>query len=129
MAIYKVHREKAKLSWKLATKLYEEKRDEFLCMNQIFYTVGHLVEAALAQKNKHPGAAPRGVPHADRGAQLRKFLVGGKILEPIAADTYDELSILRNTFADDGIQDQKFIQHYMELAKPLIDALEKSLKK
>src|SRR3990172_4782962 len=127
MASLEVHREKAVLCWKLANQLYAEKRDEFLCMNLIMYTVGHLIEAALAIQHKHPSSPPRGVPHADREVQMRRHLVGRQWLEPEAADTYAELVALRNTFADDGIQDRPFMEHYMELAEPLVKRLERLL--
>ena len=54
MAIAAVHRKKADLCWGLAQKLYDEKRDEFLCMNMIFNTALHLIEEALAERDKHP---------------------------------------------------------------------------
>jgi hypothetical protein len=124
MAIATVHRQKADLCWKLAQQLYAEKRDPFLCMNLIFYTVLHALEEALAVRRKHPAAQPRGVPHADRDVQVRKHLVGKQVLEPEMADIYTELYSIRHTFAEEGIQDQAFIEHYMGLARPLIARLE-----
>jgi len=124
MAVATVHRQKADLCWKLAQLLYEEKRDEFLCMNLIFYTVLHLIELALAERDKHPAAQPRGVPHADREVQMRKHLVSKQLLESDMADIYTELYSTRHTFAEGGIQDRPFIERYMGLARPLIDRLE-----
>jgi hypothetical protein len=118
-----VHRRKADISWELATKLYDERRDEFLCMNLIFYTALHLLEEVLAIHHKHPAAQPRGVPHADREAQVRRHLVGKQILEPEMADIYTEMFSIRHTFAEEGIQTRSFIEHYMKLARPLIDRL------
>ena len=128
MAVPAVHAQKAELCWRLARQLYSEKRDEFLCMNLIFYTVLHLIEQALAIHHKHPAAAPRGVPHADRELQMRRHLVGKKLLEPELADIYTELFSVRHTFAEEGIQTRAFIEHYMELARPLIEGLETLVK-
>src|SRR5690348_3792772 len=114
-----VHRRKANMSWELATKLYNERRDEFLCMNLIFYTVLHLLEQVLAVHHKHPAAQPRGVPHADRETQVRRHLVGKQILESEMADIYTEMFSIRHTFAEEGIQTRSFIEHYMKLARPL----------
>jgi hypothetical protein len=56
--------------------------------------------------------------------QVRKHLVGKQVLEPEMADIYTELYSIRHTFAEEGIQDQAFIEHYMGLARPLIARLE-----
>jgi hypothetical protein len=128
MAIATVHRNKADLCWGLAQKLYDEKRDEFLCMNMIFNTALHLIEEALAVRDKHPAAQPRGVPHADRDAQLRKYLVDTKVLGPEAATLYTELFSTRHTFAEGNIQDRALIERYMRTGRQLIDLL-KALNK
>lgn len=129
MATVTVHQKKAELCWKLAEQLFTEKRDEFLCMNLIFYTVGHLIEAGLAIQHRHPTSPPRGVPHADRGAKFRKCWVGNKWLDAADADTYDELNDIRHafTFADDGIPDRAFMEHFMTTAKPFIERMRKVL--
>jgi hypothetical protein len=129
MAVPAVHAQKAELCWGLAKQLYSEKRDEFLCMNLIFYTVLHLIEQVLAVQHKHPAAQPRGVPHADREVQMRRHLVGKELLEPKIADLYTELFSIRHTFAEEGIQNRPFIEHYMSLAQPLIEGLQALLKK
>jgi hypothetical protein len=123
MAIATVHRKKADLCWGLAQKLYDEKRDEFLCMNMIFNTALHLIEEALAERDKHPAAQPRGVPHADRDAQLNKYLVNTKVLGPETAALYTELYATRHTFAEGNIQDRPFIERYMTTGRQLIDLL------
>lgn len=128
MANSSVHRQKADLCWSLAERFYTEKRHEFLCMNLIMYAVGHWIEAALAAIEKHPGAPPRGVPHADRETQMRKHLVGGKYVDAEAVDRYAELVARRHTFAEGGIQDRPFIERYMELARPLVNQLQALLR-
>lgn len=130
MATAAVHQEKADEFWKLAQQLYAERRDEFLCLNLAFYTLAHLIEAGLAIQHKHPTSPPRGVPHADRGAKFRKYWVGNKWVEAEYADTYDELNEIRHayTFADDGIPDRDFMEHFMAIAKPFIERLKKVLE-
>ena len=128
MATAGVHRRKAELCWALAERFYKEKRHEFLCMNLIMYAVGHWIEAALAAIDKHPGAPPRGVPHADRETQMRKHLVSGQHVEVDAADRYAEMVARRHTFAEGGIQDRAFIERYMELALPLVSRLQALLR-
>jgi hypothetical protein len=128
MANASVHRRKAELCWALAERFYTEKRHEFLCMNLMMYAVGHWIETALAVLEKHPSAPPRGVPHGDRETQMRKHLVGGKWLEGEAADRYAEMVARRHTFAEGGIQDQPFIERYMELARPLVSQLQALLR-
>jgi hypothetical protein len=123
-----VHHRKAELCWKLAKQLYAEGRDEFLCMNLIFYAAAHLIEEALAIHHKHPSAQPRGVPHADREVQLRRHLVGKQLLESDIADLYTELFSIRHTFAEEGIQNRSFIEHYMKLGRPLVERLETLVK-
>jgi hypothetical protein len=123
MAIAAVHRKKADLCWELAERLYDERRDEFLCMNMIFNTALHLIEEALAVRDKHPAAQPRGVPHADRDAQLRKYLVETKVLGAEAASLYTELFSTRHTFAEGNIQDRPLIERYMATGRQLINLL------
>ncbi len=110
--------------WRLAQDHYEKGTTPFLCMNLIMYTVGHLIEGLLAARGRHPGAPVRGVPHADRGALLRKHLVGDGLLTEADADRYGEMVVLRDTFIDGGTQDRAFIESYMALARPLIDRLQ-----
>jgi hypothetical protein len=129
MATASVHRRKAVLCWSLAERFYAEKRHAFLCMNLIMYAVGHWIEAALAVLDKHPGAPPRGVPHADRETQMRKHLVGGQHVGGEAADRYAEMVARRHTFAEGGIQDQAFLESYMDLARPLVTELQALLQR
>lgn len=125
MATVSVHQRKADLCWELAEQLFAEKRNEFLCINLVFYTIGHLIEAGLAIQHKHPTSPPRGVPHADRGAKFRKCWVQSKWLEAEAADIYDELNDFRHayTFADDGIPNRDIMEQYMKIARPLVERL------
>lgn len=124
MAQRKQHIEKADLCWKLAQEQYEQKGTPFLCMNLIMYTTGHLIEALLAEQGRHPGSPVRGVPHADRGALMRRHLTGAGKLSDADADCYGELVAQRDTFIDGGIQDRKFVEGYMALAQPLIARLQ-----
>ena|SRR5271166_5868356 len=124
MATRKDHIAKYELFWKLAQQKYLEGATPFLCMNLIMYTVGHLIEAALAEDGRHPSSPPRGVPHSDREGLLRKFLIGRGRLEETWADRYVELVSRRDTFIDGGIQDRAFVERYMELAAPFIKRLQ-----
>ncbi len=124
MATQNQHDDKSKMFWRLAQDHYEKGTTPFLCMNLIMYTVGHLIEGLLAARGRHPGAPVRGVPHADRGALLRKHLVGEGLLTDADADRYGEMVVLRDTFIDGGTQDRPFIESYMALARPLIDRLQ-----
>ena len=125
MAKQTQHAEKANLFWKLAQEQYKQRATPFICMNLIMYTVGHLIESLLAEQGRHPGSPVRGVPHADRGALMRRHLVGEGKLDEANADCYGELVALRDTFIDGGIQDRAFVERYMTLAQPLIDRLQK----
>jgi hypothetical protein len=129
MATASVHRQKAELCWSLAERFYAEKRHAFLCMNLIMYAVGHWIEAGLAVIEKHPGAPPRSVPHADRETQMRKHLVGGQYVGAGAAERYAEMVARRHTFAEGGIQDRAFVEDYMELARPLVTELQALLRR
>src|SRR5262245_47112994 len=91
MASQAAHEAKADFCWQLANEYVREKREPFLCMNLIMYSIGHLIETLLAAQLKHPSSPPRGVPHGDREAQMRKHLVGKNVLPGAAADTYAEL--------------------------------------
>jgi hypothetical protein len=124
MAKQAQHAEKAALFWKLAQEQYKQQATPFICMNLIMYTVGHLIESVLAEQGRHPGSPVRGVPHADRGALLRRYLVGEGKLDEANADCYGELVAQRDTFIDGGIQDRAFVERYMALAQPLIARLQ-----
>lgn len=124
MAKQNQHADKATLFWKLAQEQYREQATPFLCMNLIMYTVGHLIESLLAAQGRHPGSPVRGVPHADRGALLRRYLIGEGMLKEADADCYGELVAQRDTFIDGGIQDRAFVEMYMAMARPLIDRLQ-----
>lgn len=124
MAQYRQHAQKAEMFWDLAQKRYAEKGTPFLCMNLIMYTVGHLLEALLAKEGRHPGSPVRGVPHADRGALMRSYLVGeGKLTDADAA-CYFRLVGDRDTFIDGGIQTRPFVEAYLSTARPLINRLQ-----
>ena len=120
MATQSQHYEKAKMFWKLAQEHYRQQTTPFICMNLLMYTAGHLIEALLAAQGRHPGSPVRGVPHGDRGALMRKHLVGKDMLSEADADCYGEMVAQRDTFIDGGIQDRAFIEKYMALAQPLI---------
>ena len=124
MATREEHIRKYKLFWELAQKKYREAATPFLCMNLIMYTVGHLIEALLAEEGRHPSSPPRGVPHADREALLRKVMIRKGRLEETWAGCYSELVSRRDTFIDGGVQDRKFVEGYMALARPFIERLE-----
>jgi hypothetical protein len=124
MATREEHICKYRLFWNLAQKKYSEQATPFLCMNLIMYTVGHLIEALLAEEGRHPSSPPRGVPHADRDALLRKVLIGKGRLEEKWADCYAELVARRDTFIDGGLQDRAFVERYMALARPFIERLQ-----
>jgi hypothetical protein len=110
--------------WRLAEQKFRSGATPFLCMNLIMYTVGHLIEAALADYGRHPSSPPRGVPHADRDTLLRKVLIGNGRLEPEWGDQYAELVAQRDTFIDGGIQDRAFVERYMGLARPFVARLQ-----
>jgi hypothetical protein len=124
MATRKEHLAKYDLFWKLAQEKYRQGATPFLCMNLIMYTVGHLIEALLAEEGRHPSSPPRGVPHGDRETLLRKVLIGRGRLEEMWADRYAELVARRDTFIDGGMQDRAFVQGYMKLAEPFIQRLQ-----
>lgn len=124
MAKRSEHLAKAELFWDLAGKKYEAGATPFLCMNLIMYTVGHLIEALLAEAGRHPSSPPRGVPHADRYALLRSCLIGRGRLEERWADCYGELVSQRDTFIDGGLQDRAFVERYMRLARPFVECLQ-----
>jgi hypothetical protein len=124
MATREDHIAKYELFWKLARQKHREGATPFLCMNLIMYTVGHLIEATLAEEGRHPSSPMRGVPHADREVLLRKVLVGKGRLEEAWADRYGELVSRRDTFIDGGVQDRAFVEEYMELAAPFIKRLQ-----
>jgi hypothetical protein len=125
MATRKDHLVKHELFWKLAQEKYRQGATPFLCMNLIMYTVGHLIEALLAEEGRHPSSPPRGVPHGDRETLLRKVLIGRGRLEEMWAERYAELVARRDTFIDGGMQDRAFVQEYMKLAEPFIQRLQK----
>jgi hypothetical protein len=124
MARREDHMAKAGLFWSLAQEKLRSEATPFLCMNLIMYTVGHLIEALLAEVGRHPSSPPRGVPHGDRGALLRTCLVGKNRLDPSWADCYAEIVNQRDTFIDGGVQDRTFIEGYMALARPFIEHLQ-----
>lgn len=124
MATQKQHNEKSEMFWKLAQDHYNRKTTPFICMNLLMYTVGHLVEGLLAAQGRHPGSPVRGVPHGDRGALLRKHLVGKGMLTEADADCYGEMVAQRDTFIDGGVQDRAFIEKYMALSRPLVERLQ-----
>ena len=78
----------------------------------------------MADEGRHPSSPPRGVPHGDREALLRKVLVGTGRLEKMWADRYAELVSRRDTFIDGGMQDRAFVEEYMILAEPFIRRLQ-----
>lgn len=120
MAIRSLHLEKAQMFWDLAGNWHRDKRTEFMCINLVMYAVGHLIEAVLAEDNRHPGCAARGVPHGDRDVLMRRYLVGGKRLEAVWADTYSELVSRRDTFIDGGPPTRQAVENYRKLAEPLV---------
>jgi hypothetical protein len=124
MATREEHIGKYELFWSLAQKHYREGTTPFLCMNLIMYTVGHLIEALLAEEGRHPSSPLRGVPHADRETLLRKVLIAKGRLEEPWADCYAELVSRRDTFIDGGTQDRAFVERYMTLAQPFIERLQ-----
>jgi uncharacterized protein (UPF0332 family) len=124
MATREQHIRKYRLFWELAQKKYREAATPFLCMNLIMYSVGHLIEALLAEEGRHPSSPPRGVPHADREALLRKVLVAKGRLEETWVECYSELVAQRDTFIDGGVQDRAFVERYMTLARPFIQRLQ-----
>ncbi len=123
MAQREEHVSKADLFWHLAEEKFRAGATPFLCMNLIMYTVGHLIEAALAEYGRHPSSPPRGVPHADRDTLLRKVLIGNGRIEPEWGDRYAELVARRDTFIDGGTQDRAFVESYMALAQPFVARL------
>ena len=123
MAERSVHVEKAELCWKLANQWHAGKRTEFICINLVMYTVGHLIEALLAEENRHPACAARGVPHGDRDVLMRKYLVGGKRIEPQWADRYADLVSRRDTFIEGGLPSRQAVEAYMRLGEPLVALL------
>ena len=124
MATQNQHNKKSEMFWSLAQDHYDRKSTPFICMNLLMYTVGHLVEGLLAAQGRHPGAPVRGVPHGDRGALLRKYLVRDGMLTEADADCYGEMVAQRDTFIDGGVQDRAFIEKYMALSRPLIERLQ-----
>jgi hypothetical protein len=124
MATREQHIGKYRLFWELAQNKYRDGATPFLCVNLIMYTVGHLIEALLAEEGRHPSSPPRGVPHADREALLRKILVARGRLEEHWAGCYAELVARRDTFIDGGVQDRAFVEKYLALARPFIRRLE-----
>jgi hypothetical protein len=120
MARREEHLSKADIFWNLAQTKVRKEATPFLCMNLIMYTVGHLIEALLAEHGRHPSSPPRGVPHGDRDVLLRKVLIGNGRLEPEWGDRYSELVARRDTFIDGGTQDRVFVESYMALARPFI---------
>jgi hypothetical protein len=124
MARREDHLTKSKMFWALAQEKYQNGATPFLCMNLIMYTVGHLIEASLAEFGRHPSSPPRGVPHGDRDALLRKVLIGNGRLEPEWGERYAELVSRRDTFIDGGVQDRAFLESYMALARPLVERLQ-----
>jgi hypothetical protein len=124
MAQREDHLAKAEMFWRLAQEKFRSGATPFLCMNLIMYTVGHLIEAALAEHGRHPSSPPRGVPHADRDTLLRKALIGNGRLEAEWGDRYAELVARRDTFIDGGTQDRAFVESYMALARPFITRLQ-----
>lgn len=123
MAQKEDHLSKAEMFWRLAEDKFRASATPFLCMNLIMYTVGHLIEASLAEYGRHPSSPPRGVPHADRNALLREVLIGNGRLEAEWGDRYAELVARRDTFIDGGTQDRAFVESYMALARPFIARL------
>jgi len=119
MAKYDAHVQKAEMFWELAQKHHAEGGIPFMCINLAMYAVGHYVEALLARLRRHPSSPPRGVPHGDREAMLRKYLVAQNIVSASWADHYSELSARRDTFIDGGIPDQRAAAEYLALATPL----------
>lgn len=123
MADRNLHLQKAQLFWGLADKWHRAKRTEFMCINLIMYAVGHLIEAVLAEENRHPTCAARGVPHGDRDLLMHKYLVGNKRMEVAWADTYADLVSRRDTFIVGGLPTRKAVDDYMKLAEPLVHRL------
>ncbi len=107
----------------LLRKHMENNGHPFLTINLAMYTVGHLLEALLAQEGRHPGAPVRGVPHADRGVLLKSVLVQRDLLEQADASAYDQLVLDRDTFIEGGIPDHGKLSAYLDNAKPLIAKL------
>lgn len=120
MAQYDVHVQKAEMFWDLAQRQYAVGGIPFICINLAMYAVGHYVEALLARQHRHPSSPPRGVPHGDREAMLRKYLVTNNVVAANWADSYSELSGRRDTFIDGGIPNRKAAAEYMDLATPLV---------
>lgn len=123
MARREDHIAKSKMFWTLAEDKYRQGATPFICMNLIMYTVGHLIEALLAEAGRHPSSPPRGVPHGDREALLRKCLIASGRLDAVWAERYVELVAQRDTFIDGGVQDRAFVERYMALARPFIERL------
>lgn len=123
MAQRHIHVEKAELFWRLAKEWHSAKRSEFLCINFVMYTVGHLIEALLAEEGRHPSSAPRGVPHGDRDILMRKHLVGTKRIDAKWAETYGDLVGRRDTFIEGGLPTREAADAYMRQAEPLVTLL------
>ncbi|MGE0278523.1 MAG: hypothetical protein AB7R40_24265 [Nitrospiraceae bacterium] len=123
MAQLDVHVQKAEMFWGLAQKHYGRVGLPFMTINLAMYALGHFVEALLAHQLRHPSSPVRGVPHGDREAMLRKYLVPQNIVAASWADHYSELSARRDTFIDGGIPDRGSAAEYMALAAPLVSYL------
>lgn len=123
MAQFDVHAQKAEMFWDLAQKHYGRVGLPFITINLAMYAVGHFVEALLARQLRHPSSPARGVPHGDREAMLRKYLVPQNIVGARWADHYSELSARRDTFIDGGAPDRGSAAEYMALAAPLVSYL------
>jgi hypothetical protein len=124
MAQYDVHLQKGEMFWDLAQKHYGRAGLPFITINLAMYALGHLVEALLARQLRHPSSPARGVPHGDREAMLRKYLVPPGIVAANWADHYSELSARRDTFIDGGVPDQRSAAEYMALAASVISYLQ-----
>ena len=123
MAQEQVHLQKAALFWQLAERKFEAHATPFLCVNLAMYTVGHLIEALLARQSRHPASQPKGVPHGDRDAMLRKLLVPQKIVAEEWANCYSELVGRRDTFIEGGIPQRSAVTEFMSLAAPMVTYL------
>lgn len=129
MASYSVHAEKAEMFESLSRKHIASNGNPFLTVNLVMYTVGHLIEALLAKRGRHPGAPARGVPHADRGALMKSVLIAEGLLDNKDAEIYGKLVMDRDTFIEGGIPDQDRLQAYVKTAEPLIATLRNLVNK
>nr|WP_309402175.1 hypothetical protein [Aminobacter niigataensis]WMD00116.1 hypothetical protein RAR13_28965 [Aminobacter niigataensis] len=123
MSSQALHLQKADMFNALLDKYAGSNGNPFIAINLAMYTLGHYIEALLAERGRHPGAAMRGVPHADRGALMRSVLVAEGVLAEGDASLYGQLVLDRDTFIDGGIPDQAKLAAYVDTARPLITKL------